>query len=226
MGISKAEFARQCGVSRAAVTKAATDEKQTIVCEPNGTIDLSHPKNRAYLELHRSGAPHPGPMAATRRPTEGKRRPAAARKSPPAPRDVGREIDGLDAATRDLLAASGDDENEEEADDDLSLAIRTPAFVARKHKLQGDMLEIAKAEKLGAVIDRKIFESVFMGLSQYIFTEFAESPKADALEICKALGVPGKESIVTEILSHRNQNRLQNVKRMAAEAEEAKKRIK
>lgn len=216
MGMSKAEFARRCGVSRAAVTKAAAKDKQLIVIEADGTIDPAHPINRAYLEMHARPGTMAAPNAGDSSATGQKKRPRKAKKPTGKPVQptipTGQDSDDEDAA----------DEDDGESGEDFGVvasALDKAYYSAKKLKLDCDLKELDKAERMGQLIDRRIVAAKFGALSQAIQSNFVDAPTKYAMITCGILGTPGREHEIEEALAEYNQKGIEEIIRICTEAE-------
>lgn len=152
------EFAKTCGVSRAAVTQAV--RKGALVKGDDGKIDDAHPTNRLYLDGKTGKVRKVVPTGVSATPTATKRRGHPAKTEPetvPSADEEDPEAARLDA---DLAAAVESD------DDDLQVQLYK-ANIAYK-RAQRVKIDLETEMKKGNLVERAQMVAVVQGIQKAI----------------------------------------------------------
>lgn len=166
MNKSKAEFARMCGVSRVAITKAAKSIFPKAI--KGKYVDVSHPDAKAYLEskggkladITKPDSPKPKKKA-PRKPAAKKPRAKSSEPKPPAP-----ELEEPELFPIDLLPSHIREMADKPFIELLNQFGTDMAFyrwVQSYEKLENTTTKAIKNEKdLGLLVDRSLMDRVFM----------------------------------------------------------------
>jgi hypothetical protein len=156
------------------------------------------------MEMHTEGAAPPA-----RGQAQGGARPGKSR-----PR---RAVRGVTPGPEGRPDSEQVDTDTEDDEPDEGAAFDKAFYAAKKLKLECELKEIDKAERMGQLIDRKIVAGKLSLLLQAIQSGFVDSATKQSLIVCGSLGIEGRENEVEEILSRDNQKRLEEVKRIVLE---------
>jgi hypothetical protein len=219
MQLKQAEFARTCGISRARVGQLVASGRIVLTGKK---IDTDNPANRSFLSAHSgkifsplSKAPTAAPPLEAKHPRDegkGKKERPAPPSKPPAP------------SAAEILAAI--DDGQAQADDlaaydltpqEIRVVMRKNYYDAQKSKNEAELKGRKIDEMNGRIVMRDDVTMVIESIAQEIQKNFLDCIRPQATLICQALGKPGFEKEVEDVLSVDNGRRIETVKKLAKE---------
>lgn len=228
--LKKAQLAKLCSVSRVSIGELCASGKLALA--PDGKIDLTVPRNLAYLAKHNPQAAmdvQAGTFAETK-PTDAI--PAAPkvgrpRKSKPPEQPMGTDAP-MARIKRGTEKARAEDAEvrsslSEELDKAQATGALTPAEInetlrkslydAQKAKAEAQLKAVALDKEHGSLGELEAFNSMINELWQSIQRNMLDVITKQAPLICKRLGVVGKELEVIDVIESDMKKRMENVQR-------------
>lgn len=233
MEMKKAQFAKLCNVSRVSVGELCASGKLTLT--PDGKIDLTVPRNLAYLAKHNPQAaidvqagiysePKPTeqvPAAPKERKSRKSNTPdKAPEPSTPNP-TIGKIKRGeVKAKSDDVAMLASFDEQIAAAKSTGALSeyeigetLRKPLYDAQKAKAEAQLKAVALDKEHGSLGELEAFDSFITELWQSIQRNMLDVITKQSALVCKRLGTVGKELEVIDVLESDMKKRMDNVAR-------------
>ena len=230
MIVRKSVFSRMCNVSRQSITELS--ERGTITLTTDGKIDLTVPRNLAYLAKHnpQSAIDVQSGIYAEPKPTEPQpTTPKVGRPRKSKPPEQSTETDALMARIKRGTEKARIDDAEarsslsEELDKAQATGALTPAEInetlrkslydAQKAKAEAQLKAVALDKEHGSLGELEMFDSFVTELWQSIQRNMLDVITKQSALVCKRLGTVGKELEVIDVLEGDMKKRMDNVAR-------------
>lgn len=231
--LKKAQFARLCNVGRATVGELCT--RGVLTLTDDGKIDLTIPRNLAYLAKHNPQAaidvqsgiyaePKPPEQATAqvkpRPPWKSNPPDKAPESSAPNP-TIGKIKRGESKAQDDDVAmiASFDEQIAAARStgalsaDEINETLRKSLYDAQKAKAEAQLKAVALDKEHGSLGELEAFDSFITELWQSIQRNMLDVITKQSALVCKRLGTVGKELEVIDVLEGDMKKRMDNVAR-------------
>lgn len=228
--LKKAQFARLCNVGRATVGELC--EKGTLTISTDGKIDLTIPRNLAYLAKHNPQAAIDVQSGIYAEPKEPEPIPAAPKVGRPRkskPPEQSTETDALMARIKRGTEKARIDDAEarsslsEEPDKAQATGALTPAEInetlrkslynAQKARAEAQLKAVALDKEHGSLGELEMFDSFITELWQSIQRNMLDVITKQSALVCKRLGTVGKELEVIDVIESDMTKRMENVQR-------------
>ena len=230
MIVRKSVFSRMCNVSRQSITELS--ERGTITITPDGKIDLTVPRNLAYLAKHNPQAAIDvqAGIYAEPKPTEPQpAEPKVGRPRKSKPSEQPAETDApMTRIKRGTEKAREEDAEirsslSEELDKAQATGALTPAEInetlrkslydAQKARAEAQLKAVALDKEHGSLGELEMFDSFITELWQSIQRNMLDVITKQSALVCKRLGTVGKELEVIDVLEGDMKKRMDNVAR-------------
>lgn len=230
MEMKRAQFAKLCNVSRVSVGELCASGKLTIT--PDGKIDLTIPRNLAYLAKHnpqaaidvQSGAysePKPADAIPTApkvgRPRKSKPPEQSAETDAPITR-IKRGTEKARIEDAEVRSSLSEELDKAQATGALTPAeinetLRKSLYDAQKAKAEAQLKSVALDKEHGSLGELEMFDSFVTELWQSIQRNMLDVITKQSALVCKRLGTVGKELEVIDVLEGDMKKRMDNVAR-------------
>ena len=217
MLLKQAEFARTCGISRARVGQLVASGRIVLTGKK---IDTDDPANSSFLSAHSGQTTSPLSSGLITAPTEESKHPHAISKGKKERPTTLSKTPAPSAA--EVLAAI--DAGQDQADDasaydltpsEMRIVMRKNYYDAQKSKNEAELKGKKVDEINGRIVMRDDVTMVVESIAQEIQKNFLDCVRPQATLICQALGKPGFEKEVEDVLSADNGRRIETVKKLA-----------
>lgn len=230
MEMKKAQFAKLCNVSRVSVGELCASGKLTLT--PDGKIDLTVPRNLAYLAKHNPQAAIDVQAGIYSEPKPTEQVPAAPKVGRPRkskPPEQSTETDVPMARIKRGTEKAREEDAEirsslsEELDKAQATGALTPAEInetlrkslydAQKARAEAQLKAVALDKEHGSLGELEMFDSFITELWQSIQRNMLDVITKQSALVCKRLGTVGKELEVIDVLEGDMKKRMDNVAR-------------
>lgn len=230
MIVRKSVFSRMCNVSRQSITELS--ERGTITLTTDGKIDLTVPRNLAYLAKHNPQAAIDvqSGIYSEAKPTEPQ--PAAPKvgrpkksKPPDQPAEVDAPMPSIKRGTEkarvddaEVRSSLSDELDKAQATGALTPAeinetLRKSLYDAQKARAEAQLKAVALDKEHGSLGELEMFDSFITELWQSIQRNMLDVITKQSALVCKRLGTVGKELEVIDVLESDMKKRMDNVAR-------------
>lgn len=196
--ISQSAFAKQCGVSRQAIGKAAAEGRVVLV---NKRVDPDNPSNQYFR------AKAEDRKALRTRPKKSKKAKVVTNAPPETPADIEEEVEVAEGGPRPKSGGKQTFDTFQKVYEETRLK-----------KIQADTAVLKYAENIGAVVDTETLNRKLGAFANFLFTRLVYLPENIAADLwMTARADDDPERKIREILSDQIEELIKEAKKAAAE---------